>query len=418
MLIRTPARVPLALLALALGGFAIGASEFTGMGLLIEITQSLLRTEYGAAPTQALASAGWVITVYAAGVVIGAPSLAALTARVPAKRVLLGLLVMFILGSVASALSTSLPMLLIARFATGIPHGAYFGLAVLTAGRLLPARRRALGSATVIGGLTISNVIGVPAITWLGQNVGWQSAYLAIASLFAMALILVAVSLPRYAGDSAATIVNELRALRHVQVWLALAMGAIGFGGLFAVYAYIRPLSQHVTGLSPEMTPLLLAVIGIGMTAGNFIGGWAADRSVRRTTYTALVVLAVGLLGLVATAQWAVGLFLFSGIVGAGAAALGPTIQTRLMDVASEGQTLAAALNHSAFNIANALGSSLGGIAIATGLGFIAPIWIGLGLTAGGTLLALTTFGADRRHRRRGVHLPYGTGVIRTIGIA
>lgn len=411
-------RTLLALLALTLGGFSIGASEFAGMGLLIEITRSLLGEQYGTAPAQALASAGWIITVYAAGVVVGAPTIAALTARMPARRVLVGLIGLFVIGSVMSAVSTSLPMLLIARFIAGLPHGAYFGLAVLAAGRLLPPERRAIGAATVIGGLTISNVIGVPAITWLGHTSGWQLAYLAIATLFLVTLLLVATFLPRQDGNPNATVRSEFRALQHGQVWLALAMAAIGFGGLFAVYSYIGPLAQHVTGVASQTTPLLLAVIGVGMTAGNFIGGWAADRSVRRTTYAALIILAAGLVGLITTAHWAAGLFVFSGVVGAGAAALGPTIQTRLMDVASDGPTLAAALNHSAFNIANGLGSSLGGLAIAAGMGFIAPVWIGLGLTVGGGAIALATFGADRRLRRRGIQLPYGTGTIRTIGIA
>lgn len=408
--------IPLfAVAALALGGFAIGASEFTGMGLVSNLAQALLPTLYESEPARALAATAWVTTAYATGVVVGAPAIASLTARLPVRRVLIALLAMFVLGSVLSATSTTLPMLVGARFLAGLPHGAYFGIAVLAARRLLGEARRGLGAAAVIGGLTISNIVGIPVVTGLGQRFGWASAYIVISGLFAVALALVFVFVPALPADPRATVRSEIRALRRPQVWLALGMGAVGFGGLFAVYSFISPLSREITGLAPNLLPFLLATVGVGMTTGNFAAGWAADRSVRRTSYAALGLLSVGLICLALTARWHVGLFASAFLIGAGAAALGPTIQTRLMDVAHEGQTLVAALNHSAFNVANGLGAALGGIVIASGLGLLAPAWVGLILTAGGAVLAVTSFGLDRRHRRSGRVLPYGTGTISTI---
>ncbi|WP_233279149.1 MFS transporter [Microterricola pindariensis] len=411
----SPARVRFALLALALGGFGIGATEFVAMGLLPNLAADLLPGLAAADPAAANAQAGWLISAYALGVVVGAPTIAAAAARWPRKQLLLVLLTAFTLGTVASALLPSFELVLVARFVAALPHGAYFGIASLVAASLMGPGKRARGVALVLSGLTVSNVIGVPAITWLGQVQGWRVAYIAVAAIFALTFLAVLVSVPLQPGDRTATIRNELKAFGRAQVWFALGIGAIGFGGLFAVYSYVAPLVTEVTGLGEAAVPAVLVVIGLGMTAGNFLGGWAADKSVRRSMYGFFAVMLVALVGLALTAENVVGLLVFIFLVGAAAAALSPTIQTRLMDVARDSQSIAAALNHSALNIGNALGALLGGLAIAAGLGYVAPVWIGLGLSVLGLLIALVSFSWDGKRRGRGEALGYGTDLVQVV---
>ncbi len=413
----SPTRVKFALLALALGGFGIGATEFVAMGLLPNLAADLLPGLTAQDPDAANAQAGWLIGAYALGVVVGAPTIAAAAARWPRKQLLLVLLTAFTLGTIASALLPSFGLVLVARFVAALPHGAYFGIASLVAASLMGPGKRARGVAIVLSGLTISNVIGVPAITWLGQMAGWRIAYMAVAAIFALTFVAVLVSVPFQDGDRSATVRNELRAFGRPQVWFALGIGAIGFGGLFAVYSYVAPLVTEVTGLAASAVPLVLIVIGLGMTAGNFVGGWAADKSVRRSMYAFFGLMMVALLGLGFTAQSVVGLLFFIFLVGAAAAALSPTIQTRLMDVARDSQSIAAALNHSALNIGNAMGALLGGVVIAAGLGYVAPVWIGLGLSIMGLLIALVSFGWDRSRRNQGETLGYGTELIETVSV-
>lgn len=411
----SPARVRFALLALALGGFGIGATEFVAMGLLPNLAADLIPGLYASDPAAANAQAGWLISAYALGVVVGAPTIAAAAARWPRKKLLLVLLTAFTLGTLASALLPTFGWVLAARFVAALPHGAYFGIASLVAASLMGPGKRARGVALVLSGLTISNVIGVPAITWLGQLAGWRIAYIAVAAIFALTFLAVLLSVPFQPGDKTATMRNELKAFGRAQVWFALGIGAIGFGGLFAVYSYVAPLVTEVTGLGASAVPLVLVVIGLGMTIGNFAGGWAADKSVRRSMFGFYAVMLVALLGLALTAQTVAGLLLFVFLVGGAAAALSPTIQTRLMDVARDSQSIAAALNHSALNIGNALGALLGGLAIAAGFGYVAPVWIGLGLTVLGLLIAVLSFSWDGLRRRRGEVLGYGTELIQTV---
>ncbi|SDN56124.1 MFS transporter, DHA1 family, inner membrane transport protein [Cryobacterium flavum] len=405
-------RIRLALLALALGGFGIGATEFVAMGLLPNLAADLLPGLYANAPDAANAQAGWLISAYALGVVVGAPTIAAAAARWPRKQLLLALLTAFTLGTIASALLPTFETVLAARFVAGLPHGAYFGIASLVAAHLMGPGKRARGIAIVLSGLTISNVIGVPTITWIGQMSGWRVAYLVVAAIFALTFAAVAVFVPFQNGNPKATMRAELQAFGKLQVWITLSIGAIGFGGLFAVYTYVAPLVTLITGLKAAAVPLILVVVGLGMTVGNFAGGALADWSVRRTMYISFGVLIIALVTLGLSAQVLAGLLVGMFLVGAAASALSPTIQARLMDVAHESQSLAAALNHSSLNVGNALGAALGGVAIAAGLGYLAPVWIGVGLSGLGVLLTLLTFSIDRRRRRRGHHVPYGTQLI------
>ncbi|SEA99269.1 MFS transporter [Leifsonia sp. 21MFCrub1.1] len=397
------ARIRLALLALALGGFGIGSTEFVAMGLLPNIAHDLLPQLYAASPTDANAQAGWIISAYALGVVVGAPTIAAVAARWPRKKLLLWLLVAFTVGTLASAVAPTFQLVMVARFVSALPHGAYFGIASLVAASLMGPGKRGRGVAFVLSGLTIANVIGVPTITWIGQHSGWRIAYLVVAAIFALTFVAVALLVPWQAGDAKATMRNELRAFTRLQVWLALLIGAVGFGGFFAVYTYIAPIVTTITGMPESTVPLVLVLAGLGMTIGNILGGRAADHSVRRSMLLFFVILLVGLAALWLTASTVVGLLISVFVVSGACSALSPTIQTRLMDVARDSQSIAAALNHSALNIANAAGAFFGGLTIAAGLGYLSPVVVGGLLALGGIALALISFGIDRSRIRRGV---------------
>ncbi|MDJ0334611.1 MFS transporter [Salinibacterium sp. G-O1] len=411
----SPTRVRLALLALALGGFGIGLTEFVAMGLLPNLASDLLPALWAQSHERANAQAGWLITAYALGVVVGAPTIAALAARFPRKQLLLACVGVFVLGTVASALLPTFGLVLIARFIAALPHGAYFGIAALVAASLMGPGKRGRGVALVLSGLTIANVIGVPSITYLGQQSGWRIAYLVVAAVFALTFVAVLLVVPMQDGDRSATMKRELSALARPQVWLALLIGALGFGGFFAVYTYISPLATNVTGLEPGMVPFVLVAAGIGMTIGNLIGGRAADHSIMGTLFVCFGVFAAALTGLALTGQHPVGLFVFVFLVGGAAAALSPAIQTRLMDVAGDSQTLAAAINHSALNLGNSLGAWLGGVTIAAGFGYLSPAWVGLLLCVPGVALAVISLAAQRSTARRRaeaeVELDFGRGV-------
>ncbi|MET3768532.1 DHA1 family inner membrane transport protein [Marisediminicola sp. UYEF4] len=393
----TPARARLALLALALGGFGIGATEFVAMGLLPNLAQDLLPGLYADSPAVANARAGSLVSAYALGVVVGAPTIAALAARFPRKQLLLVLVAAFTIGTVASALLPSFGLVLAARFAAGLPHGAYFGVAALVAASIMGPGKRGQGVALVLSGLTIANVIGVPTITYLGQMTSWRIAYLAVAAIFAATFVAIAYLVPFQPGDPDATMGRELRAFGRIQVWLALLIGAVGFGGFFAVYTYISPLVTEVTRLGTGFVPVVLVVVGVGMTLGNFLGGWTADRNVMGSIFTYFGLFVIALTGLALTSQTTAGLLVFVFLIGFAASALSPAIQTRLMDVAGDSQTLAAAANHASLNLGNALGALLGGVTIAAGFGYVSPTWVGLILCAPGIALAVTALLLQRR---------------------
>ena len=385
----SPARTRLALLALALGGFGIGATEFVAMGLLPDIARDLLPAQYAASPEDALARTGAMIAAYAAGVVVGAPTIAALAARFPRRRLLIALAIAFTVGTVASAVAPTFELVIVARFVAALPHGAYFGIAALVAASLMGPGNRGRGVAFVLSGLTIANVIGVPLITLLGQNAGWRVAYLAVAAIFAATLVAILAFVPAQPGDPAATFRRELKVFRRIGVWFALLTGAIGFGGFFAVYSYVAPLATEVAGLPASFVPFALVAAGVGMTIGNLIGGRLADGGASRAIFICFAAFAVSLLILALTASHPVGLFGGLLLVGGSAAALSPVIQTRLMDVAGDAQTLAAAVNHSSLNIGNTLGAFLGGVVIAAGFGYVAPTWLGLALCVPGVAFAI-----------------------------
>ncbi|WP_061965778.1 MFS transporter [Demequina aurantiaca] len=392
----SPARTKLALFALALGGFGIGTTEFVAMGLLPNIAADLLPGLNSVDPEAAIAQSGAVISAYALGVVVGAPTIAAFSARFPRKRLLTVLAIAFTLATVASALAPTFTTVLAARFLAGLPHGAYFGVAALVAASIMGPGKRGQAVAFVLSGLTISNVIGVPAITFLGQHTNWRVAYLAVAAIFALTTLAILWFLPWQQGDPSATVRRELGAFKRPAVWLALLTGALGFGGFFAVYTYVSPLVTEVTGASESFVPIALITLGLGMTLGNFIGGRLADRGAMRAVFILFGALAAAMTVLILTVHGVAGLLMGVFLVGGAAAALSPAIQTRLMDVAGDSQTIAAAVNHSSLNLGNSLGAFLGGVVIAAGWGYVAPAWLGLALCVPGVLCALAGWAITR----------------------
>ncbi|MEO2135633.1 MULTISPECIES: MFS transporter [Microbacterium] len=389
-----------ALLSLAIGSFGIGMTEFVVMGLLPNISADLLPATWASSPEDAVAQAGWLITLYALGVVIGAPTIAGVVAKYPRHRVMLALAAALTLGNTLTLLAPTFELVAASRVLAGLPHGAYFGIGALVAADVMGPGNRAKGVAFVLTGLTVANVVGVPFGTFLGQRFGWRIAFLVVALIFALAAVMIALTVPAHAGDPGRTLRAELRALRIGQVWLTLGVGAIGFGGFFAAYSYVASIVTDVAGAPAAVVPVILIVMGIGMTIGNLVGGHLADRDLKRTMLAglgALIVVQV-LLALTAGALIALGLFIF--LVGFVSSVLSPSIQTRLMDVAGDNQSIAAALNHSALNIGNATGAFLGGVVIAAGFGFVAPVWVGALLAASGLVLALVSFGLESRSAR------------------
>ena len=387
---RKTIRPAFVLLALAMGGFAIGTTEFTTMSLLPYVAAGLHIT----APT-----AGHVISAYALGVVVGAPLLAVLAARLPRRRVLLLLMAAFALGNGLSALAPSYRWLLAARFLSGLPHGAYFGAASLMAASLVPPNRRTFAVSRIMLGLTVATVIGVPAADWLGQAAGWRWGFVVVSGLGLLTTLLVALSAPASQVHPDASPWRELGALRHGQVWLTLATGAAGFGGLFAVYTYLADTLAQVTHVPPGAVPAVLCVFGVGMTAGNIAVPWAADRALMPTAGGLLLWSAawLALFPFAAHSIWLTGADVF--LIGFGGS-VATVLQTRLMDVSGDAQSLAAALNHSAFNAANALGPWLAGLAIAAGYGWTSAGWVGCALALSGFAIWCVSVAVDRHGRR------------------
>jgi DHA1 family inner membrane transport protein len=385
----------LVIFALAIGAFAIGTTEFATMSLLPYFAKDLGID----APT-----AGHVISAYALGVVVGAPVLTVMAARMARRTLLLWLMAMFAVFNGLCAFAPSYEWMLVLRFLSGLPHGAYFGIASLVAVSLVPLNKRNQAVGRMFLGLTVATIIGVPFANWLGHAIGWRWGFGLVAFSGALTVVLVAMLAPRTPPQPGSSPLRELGALKHAQVWLTLGVGAIGFGGLFCVYTYLADTLMQVTQASPATVPVVLGVFGVGMTVGNIIIPWLADRALLPTAGGLLLWSAAASLLFMATAGniWAVSINVF--LIGMGGA-LGTVLQTRLMDVAKDAQGLAAALNHSAFNFANALGPLLGGMAIARGYGWTSTGWVGSLLALGGFVLLLVSVALDRsrgalRHAR------------------
>ena len=387
---RVTPRTVVALVALALGGFAIGTTEFVTMGLLPDIADGV---------GVDIPTAGHVISAYALGVVVGAPVIAALSARLPRRALLVALMSAFLVGNALSALAPGYGGLAIARFLAGLPHGAYFGVAALVAASLVPAGFRGRAVSYVILGLAVSLVAGVPLATFLGQHLGWRAAYWAVVLLAGVTVLAVLAVVPSSPGRREATVRGELAALRRPQVVLAVLTGVVGFGGMFALYSYIAPLITDVAGLGRGTVPWVLLAYGIGGVAGTTLGGRLADWALFRSIVGTLVATGVLLAAVALTAAWPPALFAGVFLVSLAGSALALLLQMRLMETAGEAQMLGAALNHSALNLANALGAWLGGLVIAGGLGLRSPSAVGAGLAVLG-LIPLAVSGYLRRRER------------------
>jgi DHA1 family inner membrane transport protein len=384
----TPApRLGPALAALAVGGFAIGTTEFVAMGLLPQIAGGV---------GVSIPTGGHVISAYALGVVVGAPVIAGLGARLPRRTLLIALMALYVVGNLLSAVVSSYELLLVTRFIAGLPHGAYFGVAGLVAADMAGRERRGRAVSRVMLGLTTANVIGVPFATWLGQAFGWRSAFVAGALLAVITVAGVRRFVPWSPPDQSATFRREMGALRRPQVLLAAATGAVGGGGMFAVYSYISPILTERAGVSLSLVPLALGVWGLGMVVGGLVGGRLIDWKPVPTMLGGLVSMAA--LFAIFAATSANGVTAIATLFLLGTSIVLPTgLQMRLMDVAGDAQTLAAALNHSAFNLANALGAWLGGVVLAAGLGFAAPMWVAVGLSLAGVAIFASALALERR---------------------
>ena len=383
----TPRQVSLILLALAMGGFAIGTSEFVVMGLITEIARGFGVTE---------PQVGHVISAYALGVVVGAPLLAILGARLPRRTLLLALMGFYAVGNLASALSPNYHAMMLFRFIAGLPHGAYFGVAMLVAAHVSPPSQRGKAVGRVMLGLSVALLIGNPLATWLGQALDWRYAFALVAVIAVATAAMTARVLPRGLGAPRADAARELRDFNRRPVWLALGIGAIGFAGMFCVFSYLSPALVQVTGVRESFIPFALVAFGVGGILGTLGGGWLFDRLQFRAVAVVLVWSMAWLLlfPLAAQSVWTV---LPAAIAVGTMGALAPVLQAHLMDVARDAQTLAAASNHSAFNTANALGPWLGGMAITAGYGWTSTGYVGAATATGGLLL----YAWARRDARR-----------------
>ncbi|MGO6817048.1 MFS transporter [Rhizobium leguminosarum] len=379
--------VALVQLALACGGFGIGTGEFAIMGLLPNVAETFSVTT---------PQAGYVISAYALGVVVGAPVIAVLAAKMARRTLLLTLMLIFAAGNISSAMAPTFESFTLLRFVSGLPHGAYFGVAALVAASMVPVHRRARAVGRVMLGLTVATLLGTPLTTFFGQSLDWQVAFFSVGVLGLLTVALIWFYVPKDRVSAEAGFLRELGAFRRPQVWLTLGIAAVGYGGMFAMFSYIASTTTEVAMLPETAVPIMLVLFGVGMNAGNFIGSWLADKSLLGTIGGSLVynIVVLTIFSLTAANPYMLGLSVF--LVGCGFAA-GPALQTRLMDVAADAQTLAAASNHSAFNIANAIGAWLGGLVIAWGYGFAATGYVGAALS----FLGLFVFAASLRLERR-----------------
>lgn len=377
-----------AMTALALGGFGIGTTEFATMGLLPQIAETFRMPVY---------EASHAISLYAAGVVVGAPLIAVLGAKLPRKGMLIGLMLAVALGNGLSAVAQDKTLLLVARFVAGLPHGAFFGIAAVVAATLVAPERRGTAVARVMVGLTVANLVGVPLATAAGQQIGWRTAYLAVAVIALVTAAAIAQWVPLVPRVEGASMKGEVRAFGRPTVWFAIFTGMIGFGGMFAVYSYVAPLTTEVAGLPSAAVPWMLAVFGLGMTLGATFGGRFVDRSSMGSVFGGLIAVCVILVLFGLTATTPVLMFALLFLLGFVIQILAAALQIRLMDASPDAPSLAASSNHSSLNVANGAGAWLGGLAIAAGWGYVSTAWVGVALSLAGLAIAVASVLYERR---------------------
>lgn len=380
--------MPLALIALAISAFGIGTTEFVIVGLLPDVAST-----YGVS----IPTAGLLISGYAVGVAIGAPIITAAATKIPRKTVLLALMVLFVVGNVLSAVAPSYAVMMAGRIVASLTHGAFFGIGAVVAADLVAPHRRASAVALMFTGLTAANVLGVPMGTLLGHEFGWRSTFWVVSAMGVASFAALVAFVPHQAVPADASVRREIATFRNRQVWLALGMTALGFGGVFASFTYIAPMMTDVAGFSSGAVTILLVVFGLGLVVGNLVGGRLADRALMPSLYGILAALALVLALFTVTAHTKVGAAITIFLLGAVGFATVPALQMRVMQQAEGAPTLASAANIGAFNLGNAAGAWLGGMAITAGLGYTAPNGVGAALAAGGLALALLSGRLDRR---------------------
>lgn len=380
--------MPLALLALAIGAFGIGTTEFVIMGLLPEVAG-----DFGVS----IPTAGLLVTGYALGVVLGAPLMTVLGTRISRKRMLMLLMVLFVAGNLLSAVAPVFGVMLAGRVVASLAHGAFFGIGSVVAAELVAPEKKAGAIAMMFTGLTVANVVGVPLGTLVGQTLGWRTTFALVAGLGVIGLAGIAKLVPDLPKPEGVRLRHELAAFRNVQVLLAMAMTILGFGGVFAAVTYLAPMMTDVAGYADSSVTWLLVLFGLGMVAGNLIGGKFADRALMPLLYISLSSLAVVLALFTLTAHNKIAAAVTITLIGALGFATVPPLQKRVLDQASGAPTLASAMNIGAFNLGNALSAWLGGLVISAGLGYTAPNWVGAVLAGSALLLAVVSATIERR---------------------
>lgn len=374
----TTTRLPL--LALAIGAFGIGVTEFTPMGML-----PLMGEDLGAS----IPAMGLVVSAYALGVLFGAPLMTLATARMPRRRLLIGLMAIFTVGNLMAALADSYAMLIAARLITSLNHGAFFGVGSVVAAGLVPPERRGAAVATMFSGLTVAAVGGGPLSAWLGEVAGWRTVFWLITAVGVVAMVSLRVALPPLPADERADMRAELRVLVRGPVLAALALTTISFSAMFTVFTYIVPILRLETGASTSLVSVILFLNGVGLALGNWLGGQFAGRSVDGTIRWSIAA-HIGILVLFA---WGMGSPIPAAVLvalwGVASFATVSPLQMRVMEAASEAPNLASAMNIGAFNLANAIGAALGGAVIDAGLGYPAVSLAGAAMAGAGLLLLL-----------------------------
>ncbi|MFE0187026.1 MFS transporter [Streptomyces sp. NPDC058989] len=385
--------MPLALLALAIGAFGIGTTEFAVMGLLPDMAAG-----FGVS----IPLAGYATTLYALGVVIGAPLMTALGTRFTRKQMLMLLMGLFIVGNLLTGIAPNFGIMLAGRIVSAFTHGAFFGIGALVAADLVAPQKRASAISLMFSGLTIANVVGVPAGTMLSQQFGWRTTFYAITALGVIGLLGIVKLVPAQRARAASPIGSELAVFRNPQVGLAMLMTILGFGGVFAAVTYLASMMTEVTGFAPSSVIWLTAIFGLGMVGGNLVSGRFTDRAMMPMLYVSLTGLALSLAAFSFTAHNKIAATLTIALIGVFGFATVPPLQKRVMDQAAAAPTLASAGNIAAFNFGNALASWLGGIVISAGLGYTAPNWVGALMTVAALVVAIFASALERRQTGRG----------------
>ncbi|MVN21875.1 MFS transporter [Mucilaginibacter sp. HMF7410] len=387
----------LSLISLTIGGFSIGMTEFLMMGVLPDLSRSL----HVSIPT-----AGHLISIYALGVVIGAPLMVGLTSHLPPKKVLIGLMLMVLVFNGLFALAPNYPLLLAARFLAGLPHGAFFGIGAVVASKLADPGREARAVSVMFAGLTVANIIGVPLGTYIGHNLSWRLSFLLIAAVALVAVVAIKIWLPALKAASEASFVKSLKIFKQPGLWIIIGISSIGTGGMFAWISYIAPLMTEVAGFGNNTITIIMVIAGLGMAVGNFTGGRLADRfSPLITTCALLICMILALLATVALVHFkttAIGMTFITGAIGFSVIA---PMQMLIMQEAKGAEMLASSVLQASSNMGNALGAFLGGLPIAAGFGYTSPEYVGAGLAFCGFLFCLILMQVHKQQQKAQVVL-------------